>query len=106
MRSGLAITLGAVSGLGTRHGTTAATDSMSLGTTAIGIITIPHGTTAGTIHGTTDGMTHTIAHGDGLTTDTIAGTRLTGTEDTTTHTIMVEVVVAAITTDVLAMRVR
>lgn len=69
---------------GTRPGTIAAMDCTSLGTTAIGITTIAHGTTAGTTPGTTDGMTHTTARGDGHTTDTTAGTRLTGTADTTT----------------------
>ena len=84
------------SGCGTRPGTIAATDGMSLGTTAIGITTIAHGTTAGTIPGTTDGTIHTGARGDGLTTDTMAGT-IPGTTDTTAtmattiHT-MVEVV--------------
>ena len=60
---------------------------MSPGTIAIGITTTAHGTTAGTTPGTTDGMIHTTARGDGHTTDTTAGTRITGTVDTTTHII-------------------
>ena len=98
----------AVHGLrGIHPGTRAAMDGTSLGITAIGITTIALGTTAGTTLGTTDGMTHTTARGDGHTTDTTAGTRITGTVDTTTHIIMVEVAVANITTtDILAIRVR
>ena len=69
---------------------------MTLGTTAIGITTIVHGSTAGMIPGTTDGTTHTGAHGDGLTTDITAGTRLTGITHII-HTILEEAV-AVITT--------
>ena len=83
-------------------GTTVAMDGMTLGTTAIGITTIVHGSTAGMIPGTTDGTTHTGAHGDGLTTDITAGTRLTGMVDTThiIHTILVEVAVITTLTEV------
>ena len=85
------------SGCGTRPGTIAAMVGMSLGTTAIGITTIAHGTTAGTIPGITDGMIHSGTCGDGLTTDTMAGITPGTTEAlaTTTHIIhtMVEVAV-------------
>ena len=76
---------------------------MTLGTTAIGITTIVHGSTAGMIPGTTDGMTHGTL-GDGLTTDITAGTRLTGMVDTThiIHTILAEVVVVTTPTDLQA----
>ena len=74
---------------------------MTLGTTAIGITTIVHGSTAGMIPGTTDGMTHGTL-GDGLTTDITAGTRLTGMVDIThiIHTIQVEAAVITTLTEV------
>lgn len=73
----------AVHGLrGIHPGTIAAMDGTSLGITAIGITTIAPGTTAGMIPGTMDGMIHTIARGDGHTTDIIAGTHHTGMVDT------------------------
>ena len=81
-----------------------ATACTSHGTIAIGITTIAHGTTVGTIPGTTDGMTHIIACGDGLTTDITVGTHLTGMVAITMVVTMV--VEKLITTDILATQVR
>lgn len=108
--SGQDITLVVASGLGTRHGTTAATDTdgTTLGirpgiTTRGTVDTTAPGTTAGTIPGTTDGTTHTML-GDGLTTDTTAITDTTRL--TTIHITMVVAVAAEVTTtDTLAMLV-
>ena len=89
-------------GHGTVLGTTELMDGMTHGIIASITTTIAHGTTAGMIPGTTDGTTHTGAHGDGLTTDITAGTRLTGMVDTThiIHTILVEVAVITTLTEV------
>lgn len=78
---------------------------MTLGTTAIGITTIVHGSTAGMIPGTTDGMTHGTL-GDGLTTDITAGTRHIITADTTTHTTVEVAADVIMPTEALVMRVR
>lgn len=94
LHSGQDIAPEQVHGDGIVPGTTVATDGMTLGTTAIGITTIVHGSTAGMIPGTTDGTTHGTL-GDGHTTDITAGTRLTGMLDII-HTILE--VVAVITT--------
>ena len=104
LHSGQDIAQEQVHGDGIVPGTIAATDGMTLGTTAIGITTIVHGSTAGMIPGTTDGTTHTGAHGDGLTTDITAGTRLIGMVDIITiiHTILAEVVVVTTPTDLQA----
>lgn len=106
LHSGQDIAQEQVHGDGIVLGTTAATDGMTLGTTAIGITTIVHGSTAGMIHGTTDGMTHGTL-GDGLTTDITAGTRLTGMVDIThiIHTIQVEAAVITTLTEVLETQV-
>ena len=103
LHSGQDIAQEQVHGDGIVPGTTAAMDGMTLGTTAIGITTIVHGSTAGMIPGTTDGTTHGTL-GDGLTTDITAGTRLTGMVDTThiIHTILAEVVVVTTPTDLQA----
>ena len=96
LHSGQDIAQEQVHGDGIVPGTTVATAGTILGTTAIGITLTAHGTTAGTIPGTTDGTTHTGAHGDGHTTDTMAGTRLTGITHII-HTILEEAA-AVITT--------
>lgn len=105
LHSGQDIAQEQVHGDGIVPGTIAATDGMTLGTTAIGITTIVHGSTAGMIPGTTDGTTHGTAHGDGhITAHTTAGTHLIGMVDTITiiHTILAEVVVVTTLTDLQA----
>lgn len=105
LHSGQDIAQEQVHGDGIVPGTTVATAGTILGTTAIGITTIVHGSTAGMIPGTTDGTTHGTAHGDGhITAHTTAGIRLIGMVDTITiiHTILAEVVVVTTLTDLQA----
>ena len=107
--SGQDIMQAGVSGCGTRHGTTAVTDGMIPGITVLGTDrttdSTAHGITAGTtIPGTMDGIRlTTTARGDGLTTDTTDGARLTGITDIMATT---EAEVDAVTTTgALAMQV-